>query len=371
MTDPEPFGSRIGVYTDCASLPIALDTAADRGNQIATDYRIAVIVRDQSDTEQIRDIVSGVERTMPIIVDPGRWRRVAGRPGRPLDLPVDGLIPTSLAQWSDSYRQATGADAVFTPTLFVAAGEWRTLSSLIKSFVSGLDPTDRTVPLVATDASMLNPGNLARFLNTLAPVQNRRVAFVFAGGREIFAHCDRSAGLRAVLHQHQGAWILGVDGLIASDALSDNAGMVGIGVRSGMRWPAAPGNDSNAGFAMQGIPGVFNRDLFAYRSPPVYAHWYYDLVPAACSVCGRPPHRYNPSPQDKDAITAHNVHAAAYLCATLLRIPHNERRAWLQTERIEAATLHRELRSAQADKTLIALINRDNPGWRMPAPIGL
>lgn len=361
-TPPEPLAPKFAVYTDRESLPTALSAAAHSG--------IAVVMRDQSKAQQMRQAL-GSSRGATVIVDPGRWRHTAGTQSRPLDLPPDGLTTMSQASWASSYLGASSADAVFTPSLFVHAGDWAALQGLRDALAVGLPRDGRVVGLIPTEASMLDPRRLTRFLAELAPLRKSRVGFVFTGGKEALANSDRVAALHTVLDQHPGAWLLGVDALIASDALCAGAGLVAVGIRSGMRWPETPGNAPNKGFAVGFRPGCFHRDLLTYRSPVVYGHWYLDSVPSACVVCGRPPTRHFPSEDDKNRILAHNVHAAARLCAEVMSLEPDQRHAWLSSERTEAADRYRELDRSQSevdiDRTLVALIRRDLPGWTAPA----
>src|SRR5258708_3126253 len=308
---PELFRNRVAVYTDRDCLPTALRAATDSG--------IAVVMRDQSQAPQIRQALGGHRHTT-VVVDPGRWRHEIGTQKRSLALPGRGLTAMDLATWATTYRRATSADAVCPPSLFTPAGDWDALRALCNELGEGLESEATTIGLVATDASVLDPGTITRFLTELQPLRHLRLGFLFAGRREALANSLRLAALRAVLEPHRGAWLLGVDGLIASDALAAGAGLVGVGVRSGMRWPASPGNPSNTPFARGYVPGRFHRDLLTYRSPVVLAHWYIDSVPSACIVCGRPPTRYNPSQEGDNEILAHNVHAVVRLCDNVLSV---------------------------------------------------
>lgn len=360
---PELGRTKVAVYTDRDCLPTALRVAADSG--------IAVIMRDQSQAPQIRQVL-GVHRHAAVMVDPGRWRHEIGTRKRPLDLPGMGLTTMDLATWTTTYRSATSADAVFTPSLFVPAGDWDTLRALCNELGAGLTADHTTVGLIATDAAVLDPASITQFLNELQPLRHLRLGFVFGGRREALAKSGRLTSLRALLEQHRGSWLLGVDGLIASDALAANAGLVGVGIRSGMRWPASPGNPSNTPRAVGFVPGRFHRDLLTYRSPVVFADWYIDSVPSACAVCGRPPTRYTPSEEGHNEISAHNVHAVASLCGDVLSLAEDQRHEWLSAERIEAADSYRDLQGSesavQIDPTLAALIRRDQPRWTAPVP---
>ncbi|TDZ98558.1 hypothetical protein CCUG60885_00428 [Mycobacteroides salmoniphilum] len=372
LREREPFGTRVAVYTDRQYLPIALQAAA-RSN-------IAVIIRDRSQAQQIRQVL-GEHRRTTVVVDPGHWRHKQGTVRRPLELPLQGLLdpanPRSghvdLGTWAPTYLDGSGADVMFTPSRFVAAQDWGTLRSLCRGLLAALSPTDRVVGLIPTHADMLNPPVVSRFLSELEPLAHLPLGFVFAGAREALAHNNRVTGLQRLLTEHQGAWLLGVDALIATDALCAGAAMVGIGIRSGMRWPAAPEHDSNTPRARAGVPGRFHLDLLTYRNPLTYADWYLDSVPSSCRVCGKQPHRYTPTPDGNSQIHEHNVHAATAWCEELLEVHEDKRLDWLSTERIDAADRYRELDGSNAevriDPTLVALIRRDNPGWR--APVGV
>ncbi|KIU17676.1 hypothetical protein [Mycolicibacterium llatzerense] len=360
-----PLPNRFAVYSDREYAATALSVAA------STD--IAVIIRDRSDAPQIQAAL-GDHRQATVLVDPGRWRREFATPQRVMDLPAAGLTTMGLREWAESHRAASTVDGVFAPSLFVRAGEWESLRALREALAPAVGPDNSMIGLIATDASMLGTSMISRFLDELAPLRGSQLGFVFAGGREALADRHRLAGLRALFDQHPGAHLLGVDALIASDALCVDAGIVAVGIRSGMRWPARPGTTSNTAFARGYVPGRFHRDLLTYRSPVVYGHWYIDSVPTACVVCGNPPDRYVPSEQGTQDIIGHNVHAVAQLCADLLSVPSLDRHQWLSSVRVEAAESYRDLDQAQIaapiDRTLVALIRRDRPGWMAPAPVG-
>ena len=137
-----------------------------------------------------------------------------------------------------------------------------------------------------------------------------------------------------------------------------------------MRWPAAPGHESNTGFARQGIPGRFHLDLLTYRNPLTYADWYMNSIATSCGVCGRPPDRYVPTAEGNNEIHEHNVHAVAAWCDDLLAVDEYKRPDWLRRERLEAGDRYHDLNRSrckvEVDATLEALIKRDNPGWQAP-----
>lgn len=365
--DPDPFGTRVAVYTDRDMLPVALQAAA-RSN-------IAVIIRDRSEARHIRQTLAE-QRRVTVVVDPGHWRHKQGTARRPLELPASGLLDRPSAQsghidlssWAPNYLDSSGADAVFTPSRFVAAEDWGTLRALRRRLLQ-TEPSDRVVGLIPTHARMLNASVVSQFLTELEPLAHMPLGFVFAGDREALAKSNRVTGLQRVLREHPGAWLLGVDALIATDALCAGAAMAGIGIRSGMRWPAAPG-DENTGFARGGVPGRFHLDLLTYRNPLTYGDWYFDSVPSSCRICGKQPHKYVPHPQAHNEIHEHNVHGAAAWCQELLQVHVDKRLDWLSRERVEAADRYHELNHSRAaviiDPTLVALVKRDNPGWRAP-----
>lgn len=364
----QPSGTPVAVYTDHDLLPVAL-TAAARSN-------IAVIIRDRSEATRIRESL-GPRRRTTVVVDPGYWRHRQGTARQPLELPLDGLFSgegrrrrVELARWAREYLQSSGADALFTPSRFVDGGDWATLRALRRQLLIGLSAADRIIGLIPTHARMLDPSMVSQFCTELEPLADLPLGFVFAGGREALARNNRVSGLQKLLGEFRGAWLLGVDALIATDALGAGAAMVGIGIRSGMRWPAAPGRTSNAGFARGGVPGRFHRDLLTYRSPLTYGDWYLDSVPSSCRICGKQPYEYVPRPEAYHQIHEHNVHAATSWCAELLDVDGASRLDWLNRERVEAADRYHELSHSRADviidPTLVALVRRDNPGWRAP-----
>jgi hypothetical protein len=338
-------------------LAIAL-TAAARSS-------LPVILRDTAKPSTISEVVK--RHTTAVIVDPGSWRNAAADENRPFDLP-QGHAPADVHTWGNDYLRASGAAAMFTPSLYLRGADWPALRAQVDTIVNALPADSRVIGLIATDAAMLNATNVDTFLNELQSLKSRRVAFLFGEDRrEFLGDTGRLTGLRKLLAQHPAAWLLGVDALAASDALCGGAGLAAVGIRPVVRWPSPPGTKSNGGGAKDFIPGVLDRDLLTYHSSSVYADWYIDMVSAACGTCGRHPESYNSSPSDKDAVDEHNVHAAAGLCADLLSVPADQRDEWLMLERIEAASRYRDLNNegtkVTLDRTLSALIQRDCPGW--------
>jgi hypothetical protein len=351
-------GPTLAVYTNSDRLASALLSAERNG--------IPLIMRDDISAQSAGGHVKR-HPAIPIIVDLARWRGGTASAHRLFDVPAGFR---NVRKWCESYLRASDVTAVFTPSLFLTGGDWSTLCALSTAMVDQLPPGGPVIGLIATEANMLDPARIDHFLSALEPLATHRLAFLFAGAnREFLGDTGRLIGLRRLLKQQPTAWLLGVDALVASDALCGGAALAAVGIRPVVRWPSPPGNGSNGKGAKDFIPGLLDRDLLEYRSPSVYADWYSDSVSAACGVCGRHPENYNSSPADKDAIDEHNVHAAARLCADLLTVPSAERDRWLMLERIEAASLHQELNSGGTavtiDRTLMALIQRDSPGWSL------
>ncbi|PVA36816.1 hypothetical protein [Mycobacteroides abscessus] len=249
----------IGIHDGAAadSGGVAVYTDTDRDNLrisllAASAGGMSVVIRDKSTAHHMAKVLGSNNQT-PIVVDPGRWRHQDASPQRPIGINADGLTDLNLRTWGHNYVSAAGISAVLTPSLFVPSQEWETLQALTDTIGNALDVGDPIIGLIATDAAMLDVNNITAFLELLEPIRHLRLGFVFGGDREALAYRDRLTGLRTLLEEHTGAWLIGIDGLVATEALCAGAGLVGVGVRPGMRWPAVPGKKSNGGRGRQGL----------------------------------------------------------------------------------------------------------------------
>lgn len=361
-----PTHPALGVYTDVDSLAAV--------ESVATSRSTPILVRDSEMARRRRSPRIGTGNESFLVADDESWRGGYATEARPtLVSDRDSLFSTPLDSWADAYVNSSGAGAVLTPSRFIPNAGWAALASLVTE-LAAIESTN-AIPFVPAPAAMIDQASLDRFLQELRPMRGRRVAFLFAGGRESLSSKSRLLAVRRVLSVHPGAWMVGVDPLVASDAIAHGADMAFVGVRSGLRWPSQPGA-SNGGFnARDFVPGIFNRELLSFRSPSVFADWYVNALSPVCAVCGRAVDRYSASDADKQAILVHNVHASVDFAIELLNQPEAARAGWLNSERIAAFVAHSWLSrtgasSLQADRTLRNLCEIDDPTARSTTPVG-
>lgn len=304
---------------------------------------------------------------LDLLVDAGLWRHMIASPDVTNEAD-SGLAPLDLDAWADQIIVSTSAHAVLTPSYHVSTGNWAALSALLAATAASKHPD--LVTLIPTGADMLEASHLDRFLAHLAGTRPRRLAFVFTGCNQPFATNAKSriAGLRQVLAQHPGAWLIGVDPLIATDAIAHGAGLAAVGVSSSARNPAGP-NDKKFNPDADGfVPGLFLPSLLEHRSPRTYEKWFANSAVDTCGECGRRLDNFHPTDADKLAILQHNLHATGALVHDLTEQQPANQRVWLDRRRCNALTAHLRLKAAagtvDADRTLRALCELDDPQGR-------
>ena len=311
-------------------------------------------------------------RFMPssLIGDARLWRGKVATSEVPTEL-QEGMRLYDLDEWARSYMRGMQADAVLTPSYFVTRGDWASLEAVLEASLAPATPD--VVTLIPTDAAMLESSYLSDLLRVLHNTSRRQLAFVFAANKRPLAKRDRLGGLRDLLREFPGSWILGVDVLVATDALAHGAGLVGVGASSGYRWPQRPG-DSGGPLARNFLPGLFLRELLEFRSPDFYADWFADSPSPSCELCARTLDAFEPTAEDKQCIIQHNLHAIQEIVTALLSVPAIDRIAWIRDVRLAALEAHASLTSqatpVQADSTLRFLCEMDDPHIRETARCG-
>lgn len=357
-----PGSARLGFYSDEQSLALVAPFA-DR-------HDAPVLVRSKSAHQSIAGLRSRGHAS-PLVADGAAWRGGFATAGQPTALANTGtLFGTDLDTWGDGVLASSGASAVLTPSLFVRGGDWAAMRALVSDLVTLSRPG--VVPFIPTSGSMLEGAMAAALRRHLAPLAGSPVALLFAGGRDLFEGATAIASLRELMDDLPGAWVVGVDALVGTDVLARGAAPF-VGVRSGLRWPAEPGA-KNMGFAVGFMPGLFNRDLLAMRTPSVYADWYVNSASPTCPTCRRSVDGYSASEVDKAAILDHNLHAFHSFAEDLLAHSPARRAAWLHTERVAAFEAHFRLsrtgRTLAADGTLRRFCEIDDPAQRATTPAG-
>lgn len=351
-------------YGDAASLP-TVATFAER-------HGIPIIVRDPGASGLLRGLV-GQGHHAPLIVDVGAWRNSSGAPKSPTILrdPL-ALFSIDIDEWGSGFLAETRATAALAPARFVRPADWATLSELVDDLTKITIPG--VIPFIPTGAEMLDSQNLSQFKGALSSLVSSPIALLFTGGREALARLERLRGLRDVLTRHDGAWLIGVDPLVAADSIVHGAAISAVGTRSGLRWPGRPGEPHRGFDARDFVPGLFNRPLMSHRSPSIYADWYIDDVAPICPICRRSVDQYTSSEADKVAVVEHNLHAVREFTDELLNQPGTDRKSWLRGQREDAFMAHRALNPnstrVEADRTLRALCEIDDPSSRTTTPVG-
>lgn len=354
--------AEIGIYSDFAHLAHAVTGARAAGAPVLVQH-------DNYGAGHIAGRAIGSQ----FALDVSSWRK---RPPATVAVPHDlldpGQIPLKLDLWAEETLKTSRATYVLAPTRFIPAGAWDVLVAAVNELCTVRNP--RMVPFLPLDASWLDAARFPSLLSALVPLRQRRIALLFAGSREELADPDRLRVLRRLVTAHSGMWLIGADPLVATDALAHGAGAVFVGVRSGLRWPAAPGADNGGFFAQDAIPGTFNRSLLAMCSPSRYADWYAARPSPSCRACARPLDSFTSSDTDKAEIAVHNCHASIEFGRTLLAQPTVQRMSWLRHERHEAFVRHTMLNplaaSVDADRTLRSLVEIDDPLGRRALPTG-
>lgn len=319
--------------------------------------------------------LAGIHRSTPdiaTIADPRIWHRRYATEETPTLL-EDGLPLLTLREWSKSMLVTSKASAVLTPSFFIKLGDRPALRAMLDA-----TSTAATIPglitFVGIDARVLTSTRIGDFLTDLAATPARRFAFLFGDKDKPLAHYDRLQGLRKLLKKFPGSWILGVDALVATDAVAHGAGWVAVGASSGRRWPRRPDDKGGTPLAEGFLPGTFLRSILEFRSPAVYADWFANARSPRCDQCGRNLDSFEPTSSDKARIIAHNLHAISDFAGEVIAQPESARAAWLNQERVEALLRHAALTSMakpiEADSTLRYLCEIDDPLMRETTPAG-
>ena len=319
----------------------------------------------------LAELRASMPSSPPLIGDTRQWRNRVATVEEPTTAQV-GMGLQDLDEWAASFLYSSKADAVLTPSHFVTCANWAALDAVLVA--SSTISVPELVTLIATDAAMLGSRYVSRFLTALHSTPRRRFAFIFAAKKTPLQNRDRLGGLRDLLGEFPGSWIVGVDALVASDALAHGAGLVAVGTSSGHRWPRRPGDKSGPPPARNFLPGLFLRELLEFRSSDFYADWYADSPSPWCKVCERRLDMFDPIDTDKRQIIEHNMHTIHRFSADLLCVDAADRPAWLREVRLAALDAHGDLTSqetpVQADKTLRYLCEMDDPYLRTTTPSG-
>ena len=350
-----------GVYTGVDALP--------RVVAFASRHDVPLLVRSTSARSRRPSV-----GPLPYTFDSAWWQSHVADPRSATEASDAGcLSPISLDDWAANALRGTRARIVLTPSAFVLTADWAALQALVAELATTTHQA--LLRLVATDGAMLDSSNFLRFKQELRCLEGQPIGFLFGGKRESMARGTRLRNLRLLFQAHPGASLIGVDPLVASDALAHGSGPVFVGASSGLRWPAPPGA-SNGGFNSKGfLPGIFNRELLSIRSPEVFADWYVNSPSPVCAVCRQPVDDYAPTDADKAAILDHNLHSAHALSLDLMAKRAAARAAWLHDQRVEALLAHQPLSGGvadlAADMTLRRLVELDDPLARRATPAGL
>jgi hypothetical protein len=303
-----------------------------------------------------------------VTLDCGSWRRHVATAQRPSELGGDdGLLGVTLTQWASGFP--TGA-TLLAPSGFVPADDWGTLQAQVRYWTQ--DPVDRVVPFIPTDQGMLRRGSRARFVDQLSALPEGPVALLFAAKGEGLQSSEVLDGLRWMVTQIERVWLVGVQPLVALDAIAHGAQRTYVGTNSTLRFPSPPGVNGFNKNAKDFVPGLLHPDLLEMRSPGVYADWYVTSHAPRCPVCGRSVDGYTPTPGSRLRVVDHNIHALSQALAAL------ETDAEFSTpgpasahhQRIGAALAHlplsRVLPVSDYDRVLMNLLRLDRELFPVP-----
>ncbi|MGL6236437.1 MAG: hypothetical protein ACRC20_13950 [Segniliparus sp.] len=376
MTDRESrsgvkLSSQLGLiactHPQAYTLPLVSDYVADSSD--------VLVSRLGSANDIVPHLREAGERSN-MIVDAGCWKKSITGQGASAVI-GDGLDALNLEQWAKQVVKSTAARAVLTPSYHVPFGEWDSLEALLRATAAEHHPS--LVTLVPIGAKVLEGQYLDQFLDRLSATRPRQMAFVFTGNKKPFSPDSmpggraRIRGLRRLLARFPGTWVLGVDPLIATDALAYGAGLVAVGPNYGERNPSGPDDRSSGGRAVKGLPGFFLSSLLELRSPGMYEEWFSNLPPDEvefCEECDRHVDSFDSTEEDRQRIFEHNLHATAGFVNELVGRQERgrERRAWLDKRRCHALEGHTGrgtmVGPIQADQTLRALCELDDPWGR-------
>ena len=346
---------------------VAAETSKSGELAAATKYcattRTALLVSSKKAVTKIAEI-SQAQNGPPTIIDTKHWRQRRATVDEPTEAHF-GLTVFDIDKWCTDKLERSGATAILTPSFFVGGIDWPALQALLTATTNITSP--EVITFIPTDADMLADRHRTQFLDQLSATPPRRFAFLFAAKTPPLAEPDRLRGLRELLHRFPGSWIIAVDVLSGTDALTHGAGWVGVGASSSLRLPQRPGDTS--GPPSKGyLPGLFLRELLETRSPTIYGDWYANSPSPHCDTCDRALDVFDTDPADKQRIVEHNLHAIHDFTAEIRDQPPAERAAWLHQTRVDAFLAHGTLTSGgsviKAEDTLRYLCEIDDPRRR-------
>ncbi|WP_133119105.1 hypothetical protein [Mycolicibacterium agri] len=305
-----------------------------------------------------------------LIADSGDWRGRSASVDEPTAL-HSGLDLVDLDTWAATIAATTGAAAVLTPSYHIRPHAWEVLDALLQTTARATDP--RLITFVPINAAALEKASISSLLSCLKSARGRRLAVTFTGPKRPLADKERLSGLRVLLDQHRGLWILGVDPLVGTDALAHGAALVAVGTGHSTRHPDGPG-DNTRGFSLDRLPGMLYLPLLEHRSARKLADWFANRPLGTCADCGLDPDRLDAIEADRIAVIKHNLHATGDLAAEVIGRPRAQRAAYLSDRRNEALTRHVGLKPlvapVEADLTLRLLCELDDPQGRVTTPQG-
>ena len=311
---PEGAVSGFGVAAD----PETVEQLQEyRGNDVPWTWPLLMRDRGGIDDTVVKVRSAGVAGS--ITIDPHEWNTIAtvDRPTALTDSEGAGtLFDPGIQSWGLTRIKDLGIDAILTPSLL--ADRLDALSAVVEVVQEARWPV---VPFIALDITLLDQVDAVRAalrpLRALTPKPGLALAVV--GPFDGLAAHGRVAGLRSVLADHPGAWLVYVDPLVATDALSLGAAAAFVGAKSSWRRPPRPSASGGGPHAAGFIPGLFHRELLEMRSPAIYEDWYADLPTPVCPDCNTAVDSYTSDDEDKLAVVEHNLRAdalAAHLSLT-------------------------------------------------------
>lgn len=306
-----------------------------------------------------------------VTLDCGAWRRHVATPESLSELGSDdGLMGVTVTQWASGFPPGA---SLLAPSGFVAADDWATMQGQVAQVGHWAQDTEgRVLPFIATDQSMLRRESRDRLVDHLSSLPSGPVALLFVAKGEGLRSSEALDGLRWMLNQVGRVWLIGVQPLVALDAVAHGAERAYVGTNSTLRFPSPPGVNGFNKNAVDFVPGLLHPHLLEMRSPRVYADWYVASRTPHCPVCGRPVDGYTPTPRSRLKVVDHNIHALSGALADLeLETgPITIGPVAAHNQRIGAVLAHlplsRALPVSDYDRVLMNLIRLDRE--RFPVP---
>jgi hypothetical protein len=308
---------------------------------------------------------------LPVVADVAHYEKRLASVEEPMVVP-ETLF--GLAGFFVDMRERSTVPALFTPSMYVEAGEPAALKA-IRAAAQEIDRTD-VVVVVALDVTWLRDDKIDQVIAILRGIPHP-IALILGGQyNPTDAYAAVMRNLRRVYREvgRVGPWR--TDIITALDAMSNGALFAGVGASSGLRHLVPPGQRPKITGRIK--PSIFIPELLHYfRADTLTSRWAnVDALTCVCPVCdGRPLDRFDSEDTGIEVeARAHNSAAWAGLWAQMQALPTDvERQRWL-AERIRRAyeaydAENERIQQARAFKPSKTLERLAKLAQSFPAPV--